>query len=218
MSREKAFHTCHCTSHGARIQFKNWLASIPSSFRSHGGRIANLTQEYNRAIRHCIAGTQFPCGYQSCSRMANIIQKREKVTVYAELAKRKECLVLLVGVKESFLFGHVVPAKMHPTEYVICPYNSMRPEVMDNVIRDGKWTHELVAATCFFFSMKSIQGNQTVNKMHYISRSLNGTAVIYRTDPIPMEYDPSKPTQRRGQGPPLIDEESLKQALLAEYG
>ena len=158
-SRKYTPHTCHCTSIGARTQLKAWLASIPSSFHSYGGRVASLTQDYNRATSKCVTDKQLPCGLQDCARMSGILQSQEKITVYAELAKRKENLVLLVGVKEPFLFGYVVPSKMHPMEYIICPYNRLRPDIMDNVIQNGKWTHDLVSATCFFFSMKSMQGD-----------------------------------------------------------
>ena len=213
MSRDLAVHTCHCTSHGLRILLKNWLTEVPSFFRSRGGKFSTLTQEYNQAIRPCIMENQFPCGRYSCSRLACIMQKRETVRLYAEFAKRKEYLVLLVGVKDDFMFGYMTSAKMQPIEYVICPYASACPEIMQKLIKEGKCRPEPVSATCFSFSLRSIQNTHTVYKNHYNTHGPHGIIVVYRTHPIPTDVDLSRSTMRRGQDPPAVDKDSLQQAL-----
>ena len=96
--KQDTLHTCRCTSLGARIQFRLWLATIPSLVHHHGGRVSQSTSEIQKAIDKCITGDHFPCGQHPCGRMAEIQQVNDRVTVYAEVVRRKENLVLLVGV------------------------------------------------------------------------------------------------------------------------
>ena len=143
--RREAIHICQCTSVGARLQFQSWLMAIPSLFHEHGGKVSQSTLEIKRAIEKCITGDHFPCGYHTCGRMSGIQQIRDRVTVYAEIVRKKENLVLQVGVKEGFQFGHVVPARMSPTKHILCSYNKFRTDVIDNVIRHGRWNYDPIA-------------------------------------------------------------------------
>ena len=185
--KRETVHTCQCTSLGARLQFKSWLAAIPSLIYHHGGKISQSTMEIQRATEKCITGDHFPCGQYLCGRMSGIQQVKDRVTVYAEIARRKENLVLLVGVREGFQFGHVTPTRMSPMEHVLCLYNRFRSDVLENVILNGKWSYDPIAASCFYFTMKSVQGNNIIPKLHYThynAAGSNSVVTTYSTNPI----------------------------------
>ena len=100
---------------GARLQFRLWLETISPLIHHHGGRVSQATLEVQKAIDKCVPGDYFPCGQHLCGRMSDIQQIEDRVTVYAEIVRRKENLVLLVGVRENFIFGHLTPVRRcHP--------------------------------------------------------------------------------------------------------
>ena len=112
---------CQCTSMEALIQFRAWLKSLPLPFNNHGGKFAGISQDYHKGISNCIVGKQFACGYHDCGRNKDIMQPHEKIIMFAELIRKKDNLILQVGVKEPFMFGHVTLAKLLPQPHHLFP-------------------------------------------------------------------------------------------------
>ena len=121
-----------------------------------------------------------------------------------------------MGVRENFIFGHLTPAKMDPIEHVLCPYNRFRPDVLEGVILNGQWSYDPIAASCFYFTMKSVQGNNIIPKLHYTHFNAAGTNSVittYSTNPIRREEPHHATGPRRGQIQNPYSGEGLQEAL-----